>query len=248
MSQNLRSDKSDNDSDIKLPKSKLGASGEKSNNTANYGARNRIVTQDRAAELRQKLKGKLNRLNSGVDPEVLAIGAELTIYHIEAGARRFQDFAKAIAADLDMPVENLRKYLRGWYNSARDMMEDMGENVVGTDSPDDVAASMRRFADWSSTNADVLLIQMTMQFMEPYLIAMRKNAPAMYQRLKATGALVPHLEAKTKEAHDLYRQLTEAEEKYPNGLVRSLQAHSEAERTVMETLIEFPQEDAVTPA
>lgn len=65
---------------------------------ADYGANNKLVSQDRAAELRKKLKAKFSQLNSGIDPEILAIGTELAVFHIEAGVRKFSAFAKAMAA------------------------------------------------------------------------------------------------------------------------------------------------------
>lgn len=113
---------------------------------------NRLVTDERAAELRERLKAKLNpgRLNSGIDPEIIAIGTELAVYHIEKGARRFQAFASAIASDLGMKVQDLRLYMRGWYNGARDMMEDAGESVAGMDTPDEVAKSMRTLETWAN--------------------------------------------------------------------------------------------------
>lgn len=116
---------------------------------------NRLVTDERAAELRERLKAKLNpgRLNSGIDPEIIAIGTELAVYHIEKGARRFQAFAKAIADDLGMKVQDLRLYMRGWYNGARDMMEDAGESVAGMDTPDEVAKSMRTLEQWANEPA-----------------------------------------------------------------------------------------------
>ena len=112
---------------------------------------NRLVTDERAAELRARLKAKLNpnRLNAGIDPEIVAIGTELAVYHIEKGARRFTAWAKAVAADLDMPLEALRKYLRSWYNGARDFMEDSGESVAGMDTADEVGKAMRTFTDWA---------------------------------------------------------------------------------------------------
>jgi len=124
---------------------------QKAEQASEYGAKNKLVTQDRAAELREKLKEKLNpnRLNAGIDPELVAIGTELAVFHIEAGARRFADFARAMARDLDMPLEGLRKYLRGWYNGARDFMEDSGESVAGMDTADEVGRAMRTFTDWA---------------------------------------------------------------------------------------------------
>lgn len=110
---------------------------------ATYGASNTLVTQDRAEELRRRLREKLRgQLSSGVDPELIALGTELAVFHLEAGARRFADFARAIADDLGTAPENLRAYLRGWYNGARDMMEDSGLDVSGMDTPDQVRASL----------------------------------------------------------------------------------------------------------
>lgn len=113
---------------------------------AEYGASNKLVTADRAAEVRAKLKAKLNgsQLNSGFDPEILALGAELAAFHIEAGARKFADFAQAMAQDLDMPLSKVRPYLRGWFNGARDMIEDAGLSIEGMDGPDEVRAALAK--------------------------------------------------------------------------------------------------------
>lgn len=116
---------------------------------AEYGANNKLVTQERAAELRARLKEKLNpnRLNAGIDPELLALGTELAVFHIEAGVRKFADFAKAVAADLDTSPAALRSYLRSWYNGARDFMEDSGQPVEGMDSPDTVREALAAIAE-----------------------------------------------------------------------------------------------------
>lgn len=111
-----------------------------------YGANNKLVSRERAAELRDRLKKKLSgtQLNSGIDPELLAIGTELAVFHLEAGARKFAEFAKAIASDLDMPVSSLRPFLRSWYNGARDMMEDNGVSVAGMDSAEVVREELAK--------------------------------------------------------------------------------------------------------
>lgn len=110
---------------------------------ADWGAQNTLVTNERAEELRKRLRDKLkNQLSSGIDPEMMAIGAELAAFHIEAGARKFADFAAAIAADLDTTVAKLKPYLRSWYNGARDMMEDSGHDVAGMDDADAVRAAL----------------------------------------------------------------------------------------------------------
>ena len=109
-----------------------------------YGATNKLVSQDRAAELRKRLKAKFSQLNSGLDPEILAIGTELAVFHLEAGVRKFADFARTMASDLDVPLNRLRPYLRSWYNGGRDMMEDSGISIDGMDSPETVRAELAK--------------------------------------------------------------------------------------------------------
>jgi len=81
-----------------------------------YGKSNKLVTADRADYIRAKLKAKLRQLNVGIDPEVIALGTELAVYHVEAGARKFKDFSQAMIADLG---EKIRPYLRSLYLAAR---------------------------------------------------------------------------------------------------------------------------------
>lgn len=116
---------------------------------SDYGSKNTLVSKSRADELRAKLKAKLsgNQLNSGIDPEVIAAGTELAVFHIEAGARKFIDMAKAIAADLGMTLEQLRPNLRSWYNGARDMMEDAGQDVSDMDSAEQVKVALKEIGN-----------------------------------------------------------------------------------------------------
>lgn len=115
----------------------------------NYGATNRIVTKDRAAELREKIQKRLKsaQLNSGFDPELMAAGLELSAFHIEAGARKFGQYAKAISSDLDMSMKELKPYLRAWYNGARDFLEDSGQDVADMDGPGAVRAGLNFIED-----------------------------------------------------------------------------------------------------
>lgn len=82
-----------------------------------YGSQNKVVSTERYEELRKRLRSKLNNLNVGYDPELLQIGAEMAAYHIEAGARKFADFAKRMIADIG---DNVRPYLKLFYNAVRD--------------------------------------------------------------------------------------------------------------------------------
>jgi N12 class adenine-specific DNA methylase len=82
--------------------------------------KNRLVTDERYEELKKRLKAKLNNLNMGIDPEILAIGTEMAVYHIEKGARKFADYAKGMIADMG---DAIRPYLKAFYNGARDLPE-----------------------------------------------------------------------------------------------------------------------------
>ena len=82
---------------------------------------NRLVTDERYAELREHMRKKLGgQMNIGIDPEILAIGTEMAVYHLEKGARKFTEFAKAMVADLG---DVIRPYLKAFYNGARNLPE-----------------------------------------------------------------------------------------------------------------------------
>jgi len=86
-----------------------------------YGADNRLVSRARYEELKKRMRQKLGgQMNMGIDPEILAIGTEMAAYHIEAGARRFADYARRMIADLG---DAIRPYLKSFYNGARDLPE-----------------------------------------------------------------------------------------------------------------------------
>lgn len=86
-----------------------------------YGANNTLVSRDRYEELKERMRKKmLGQLNMGIDPEILAIGTEMAAFHIEAGARKFADFAKKMIEDLG---DAIRPYLKSFYNGARDLPE-----------------------------------------------------------------------------------------------------------------------------
>jgi hypothetical protein len=73
---------------------------------------NTVFTEDAAAKARERLKKKLGRLNSGIDPEMMIDGITLAGYHIEKGARTFAAYASAMLADLG---DGVRPYLKSWY-------------------------------------------------------------------------------------------------------------------------------------
>jgi hypothetical protein len=77
-------------------------------------ANNTIFTQEAADKARAILKAKLGggQLNTGLDPEVLVAGVTLAGAHIEAGARKFAAFVKAMLADMG---EAAKPFMKSWY-------------------------------------------------------------------------------------------------------------------------------------
>ncbi len=86
-----------------------------------------------------------------------------------------------------------------------------------------------------------------MEFKEPYVLAMRDQAPKMFNRLRRTGAMSAHLQTKSVEAHRMYEELAKDKPKLPGGVVRSPSTRQQIEEQVFAALIEFPQ-DQLDPA
>ena len=90
---------------------------EQPKNSGQFG----LVSDERMEELKKRLRNKLRgQLNSGIDPETLAIGMELAAGHIDRGIKQFADFAKVMVEDLG---DAIRPYLKAFYNGARDLPE-----------------------------------------------------------------------------------------------------------------------------
>ena len=76
---------------------------------------------ERFEELRKRLHKKLNgQLNMGIDPEAFAIGVEMSYLMLKHGARKFGEFARQM---IDALGEDVRPYLKSFYNGARDLPE-----------------------------------------------------------------------------------------------------------------------------
>ena len=82
---------------------------------------NVIVTDDEYETLKKRMRMKLRgQLNMGIDPEILEIGISMAVYHIERGARKFTEYAKAMIDDMG---DDIRPYLKSFYNGVRDLPE-----------------------------------------------------------------------------------------------------------------------------
>lgn len=96
---------------------------------------NKLVTDERYEVLKNRMRILLGgHMNMGVNPEVLAVGTEMAVYHIEKGAKRFADYAKAMIADLG---EGIRPYLKSFYNGARELPEVEAMGLSGEMTPYD---------------------------------------------------------------------------------------------------------------
>lgn len=105
------------------------------NEENSYGANNKLVSRERYEQLKARMRRKLGgQLNMGIDPEILAIGTEMAAYHIEAGARKFADYATHMIADLG---DAIRPYLKSFYNGARDLPEVQESGLANEMTPYD---------------------------------------------------------------------------------------------------------------
>lgn len=96
-----------------------------------YGETNKVVKKDAYEAALKKLREKLSS-NPQFDPELLSAGATVAAYHIEAGARKFADFAARMVRDVG---DNIIPYLKSVYNGARDMpgMDDVAKDMTPAD-------------------------------------------------------------------------------------------------------------------
>ena len=80
-------------------------------------ANNTFFDSDTVAAARARIKSKMGRVNSGIDPEMLTDGAILAGAYIESGVRKFSEYAKIMIDDLG---KNITPYLLTFWNGARD--------------------------------------------------------------------------------------------------------------------------------
>ena len=119
--------KAKKDAEKKQEQSKAGGSKKRKTN-------NKIITDDAYEQLKKRMRDKLNNLNSGIDPELFMIGSQMAMYHIEAGARKFAEYARRMIEDCG---DKIRPYLKAFYDAAR-QMDDMKEYRKEMSSHDEV--------------------------------------------------------------------------------------------------------------
>lgn len=145
---------------------------------------NRLVTDERYAELRERMRKKLlGQMNIGIDPEILAIGTEMAVYHLEKGSRKFAEYAKAMIVDLG---DSIRPYLKAFYNGARDLPE-VSENGLNTDMTSYDEVQKFDVANFDKSGIDALATAETVT----------KEAEVALERIKKTRSTRKKSEKKT---------------------------------------------------
>ncbi|MDV3479887.1 PLxRFG domain-containing protein [Sphingobium yanoikuyae] len=92
---------------------------------------NKLFTADKVEAARARLREKMNRINSGIDPEVLVDGMTIAGAYIEAGVRKFADYAAAMRADFG---ERITPYLLSFWEGARNYP---GLDTAGMSTPEE---------------------------------------------------------------------------------------------------------------
>ena len=102
-----------------------------------YGRNNKVVTQEKYNKFLDSWREAHNRLNSGILPavELGYIVTNMAAFHIEAGIRKFADFARKMLKELG---EDVKPYLKSSYLGAK-YMPGMEEYAKEMDSEEYVA-------------------------------------------------------------------------------------------------------------
>lgn len=103
--------------------------------TEEYGENNVLVDKSAYQEARENIMKKSGRLSAGVDPTSLADLVKVGVYHLEAGARQFGKWSRAMMRDLGGWV---RGSLRDIWNRARKTFTPGGEEKIrGEGAPEE---------------------------------------------------------------------------------------------------------------
>ena len=89
----------------------------------------------RSKKARERMRSKLHRLNSGIDPELMMDGIIITGAYVESGIRSFAAYAKAMTDDFG---DKIKPYLLSFYEAARNYP---GINTDGMTPPDEAKSA-----------------------------------------------------------------------------------------------------------
>ena len=175
-----------------------------------------LVSDERMTELKERLRKKLGgQMNIGIDPEILAIGLEIAVGHLDRGVKTFTDFAKVMISDLG---DVIRPYLKAFYNGARELPEVI-ENGLASDMTSydevqsfDVANFDKQGIDAFATAETVTREAEVAQEVEVAQERIKKTRSAKKETKKKsvtsqeqTGGLFDDLFAETNKADAMHR-------------------------------------------
>jgi hypothetical protein len=106
-----------------------------------------LVADAAAAAAAARLRARIKHDGADrLDAELLALGVELSAHRMERGAIGFYAAALSIASALRVEPNRLSRFLRPWYEGARDLLEDHGRDMSHADGPEAVRAALRGLA------------------------------------------------------------------------------------------------------
>lgn len=116
------SDKNAKPSEKSTGKGKTNKGKKKKTSPSSQKATRVLVSEEQHLKNQARLKELLRgtTLNVGINPEILALGIQEAAYYLEGGIRRFVDFASKMVEAFG---DDVRPYVKAFYNGARDMPE-----------------------------------------------------------------------------------------------------------------------------
>lgn len=110
---------------------------------SNFGAENKVFTQDAAEKAKERLRNKLKgtQLNAGLDPELMVDAVTLGGYYVEGGMREFGAWARQMLDDLG---EGFRPYLRWTFEAIRTYPGFEAEGMTPSDQIETIDVPARK--------------------------------------------------------------------------------------------------------
>ncbi|MCH7532507.1 MAG: hypothetical protein IIB36_12230 [Gemmatimonadetes bacterium] len=133
----------------------------------------------------------------------------MTIYYVESGVRKFADLARQLADDLGVSLRALKPFLRGWYVSAQDDLEEAGEDVSDMDDVGTLKGTLAALIAEEETE-EPSKKKLPMTVIQPPWRRMAEEHlkhldPTEYQRLKRRRELEDHLDQVAERAKEAYK-------------------------------------------
>lgn len=187
-----------------------------------WGSENKVVSTEQYEAAKKRMLERMKRLNVGFDPGILSDGAMMASYHVEAGARKFTDFAKRMMDDLG---EGIKPYLKSIYESARRMpgMEDVAKDMDSTQSVDDFSFDdpKEETKDLASSLREIIDMQVSAGAKQQRLMRLASqfniSEKEIQERCEAeVVAMAREINAENISDEEKYRKMVELYDRQPN--------------------------------